>query len=243
MKKFSITIIGNSVALRVRPTKNYPDNLNYSQLLQKKIETKLLDSIVCINNLSNGASTINEFYVKIDELIRTFPDFYIVNIGVVDASTREIPLWFYRIANSKRRNLLTTLSDAVYRNFIIKHRSLFVNLRFKRSWISKSVYKKYFDSLIHSLVKETNSQIIILPINIGNERIERELPGSQENHIAYNKVMEEIAQKYNQSFVDLSDLQSEQHYPDGVHYSTEGHEIVADRIAKIIIDKINNSKS
>lgn len=240
MKKLSITIIGNSVALRVRPAKDYPNNLNYSQLLQKNIEAKLLDSVVYINNLSKGASTINEFYFKYDELIRTFPDFYILNLGVVDASTRDVPLWFNKIVNSKRKNLIIFLANALYNNLIKKHRSLFVNLRFKKSWISKSSYKKYFDSLVHLLLKETNSQIIILPINIGNERIERELPGTQENHIAYNKVMKEIAQKHNQSFVDLSDLKSEQHYPDGVHYSTEGHKIVADRIVKIIIDKINN---
>jgi len=242
MKKLSITIVGNSVALRVRPTKDYPNNLNYSQLLPKHIEAKLFDTIVCVNNLSKGASTIYDFYVNTDELIRTFPDFYIINLGVVDASTREIPLWINRIANSKRKNLLTFIF-AMYRNFIIKHRPFFVNLRFKRSWISKSMYKKYFDSLIHTLVKETNSQIIILPINIGNKRIESELPGSQKNHIAYNKLMKEIAQKYNQIFLDLSDLQSEKHYPDGVHYSTEGHKIVADRIANIIINKINNNKA
>ncbi|HAF31116.1 MAG TPA: hypothetical protein DCG75_18925 [Bacteroidales bacterium] len=238
MRNLKITIIGNSVALRTRPPEKFPLNKNYGQHLEEIIHSHSPDRSIFIHNKAQGATTIYNTIVKIDELIQTFPDFFIVNLGVVDASTREIPLWFYRLASNKRDRLIYNIPEFLYRNIIIKFRPILVKLRFKRSWISFKEYKRYFEILIKSLIKETNAKIIVLPINLANTRVEKALPGSLKKHIQYNNIMKSIALENDQEFIDLSFLETEKHFPDGIHYSTIGHKIVADEISKIIIKSL-----
>ena len=73
-----------------------------------------------------------------------------------------------------------------------------------------------------------------MPINIGSDRVEKQLPGTQKRHAEYNAMMKEIAEKYGQEFLSVDDLNPEVHYPDGVHYSPKGHEIIARRLMSII---------
>lgn len=235
MRNFKITIIGNSVALRTRPPEKFPFNKNYCQYLEEIVHSHAPNRTILINNKAQGATTIYNTIVKIDEFVQTHPDFFIINLGVVDASTREIPLWFYRLASSKRDRLIYNVSELFYRNVIIKLRPVLVKLRFKRSWISSKKYKKYFEILITTLIKETNSRIIVLPINLANSRVEKALPGSFKNHNKFNNIMKDIARENDQEFIDLSFLNSDQHFPDGIHYSAGGHKIVAEEISKIII--------
>lgn len=238
MHNLKITIIGNSVALRNRPPEKYPMNKNYGQYLEEYLSSELDNKNIYINNKAVGACTIYNVITKIDEFIQNFPNFYIINLGVVDASTREIPLWFYRLASSKKDRIIYNLCEFLYRAIIIKFRPVLVKLRFKRSWIPAKKYKKYFETLIKTLIKETNAKIIVLPINIANERVEDELPGATSKHILYNQIMKSIADKYSQEFINLNMIISKNHYPDGIHYSGQGHKIVANEIGEIILKSL-----
>jgi len=238
MHNLKVTIIGNSVALRNRPPEKYPANKNYCQYLEEYLYTELNNTIVHVNNKALGANTVYNVITKIDDYIQTFPNFYILNLGVVDASTREIPLWFYRMASSKKDRFIYKLAEFMYRNIIIKLRPVLVGLRFKKSWISARKFKKYFETLVNTFLKETNARIIVLPINIANKRVEKALPGTTKKHEQYNQLMKDIVEKYSQEFVDLSSLTSETHYPDGVHYSSVGHKTVATKIGKIILKSL-----
>jgi len=126
----------------------------------------------------------------------------------------------------------------MYRVLIIKFRPALVKLRLRKSWISSRKYKKYFDTLVKTLIKETNTKIIILPINMANSRVEKSLPGTIKKHEQYNQIMKDIAEKYLLEFVDLCMLTSETHYPDGIHYSVNGHKKVANEIGKIILKSL-----
>lgn len=224
-----ICIIGNSVALRVRPPVNFPNNKNYSQLLRES-----LDENCAVVNLAYGASTVKEVYKKIDTYIREFPDYYIINLGVVDASTREVPLWFYRLSTQKSLNAIFVLFALLYRNIISKFRRVLVNIRGRRSWVAQKEFREYFDLIVKTLVKETNAKIIVLNINEANNRVEAELPGSLKKHKKYNAVMNEIAGKYNQIFVDTNKLIKHEDYPDGVHFSVSGHKKIFNNLFSII---------
>ncbi len=239
MQNFKITIIGNSVALRTRPPGQSPENKNYGKLLEEDLCQKVLDKNFIVNNKATGAYTVYNVITKIDDFINTFPDYYIINIGVVDASTREIPLWFYRLASSKKDGFIFRIISFIYRGIIIKARPALVRLRGKSSWISSKKYRKYYSFLIKTLLKETNAKIIILPINQANKRVEKELPGSLKKHTIYNKIMNDISQEFSLYFADLEFLNSDEHYPDGVHYSLSGHKIVAQELSKIILKEIN----
>ncbi|WP_462248256.1 SGNH/GDSL hydrolase family protein [Ekhidna sp.] len=224
-----IVIIGNSVALRVRPHQKHPNNKNYTQLLRD-----LLGSQATVENRALGASTVSNWLVKSDEIINTFPNVYIVNIGVVDASTREVPLWFNRLATKKVDTIVTKLFKSIYNKIIIPLRPFFVRLRGKKSWVSHRKFKVRFELLISLLLKETNAQLILMPINIANGRVEKQLPGTKEKHKKYNELIKATAEKFEQQFLDLSDFKSEIHYPDGVHFSKEGHQVVAKRLKAML---------
>ena len=113
-----------------------------------------------------------------------------------------------------------------------------MKLRGKRSWISRKKFKKYFSELVQTLSKETNAKIIAIPINPANQRVEKQLPGSLKKHLEYNTIIKEIIKDHSQEILNTDFLQSEIHYPDGVHYSLEGHQIVAKEISKIILKYI-----
>ena len=234
MIKRKISIIGNSVALRVRPVEKFPNNKNYHQLLEESI-----GGSHDVINLALGAQTIKDIYGDIDKYVRTFPNVFILNVGVVDASTREVPLWFYRIATKKSLNPINVFSELFYRNIISKVRSPLVKLRGKSSWISIKKFERYFELFISSILKETNSQIIVMSINEANDRIEKQLPGSRDNHRKFNKIMEQISDKYSLSFVNTNDLINTDDYPDGVHFSISGHKKISDEL-KITINKLSS---
>lgn len=238
MRKVKITIIGNSVALRVRPPVKQPDNKNYTGFLEEKWVDTEKSKQLAVLNLAKGATTVYNTIQNLDDFIRTFPNYFIINLGVVDASNREIPLWFYRLASSKKDTLLVKLANIIYREIIIKFRPLLVRLRFKRAWISKKKFEKYYTLLVGELLKETNAKIIVIPINIGSDRIEKQLPGTQKRHQEYNAVMQNVADKFEQRVLDITDLSSDRHYSDGVHYNAVGHKIIADKISKIIIGEV-----
>ncbi len=233
-----ITVVGNSVALRVRPPEKQPDNKNYTILLEEMLNEMLPNKRVAINNKAIGASTVYNIVQDVDVLVQTFPDFYIVNLGVVDASTREVPLWFSRLATKQSHRLIHRLAHHFHRGVLYKIRPLLVKLRGKRTWISKKTFEKHFSFLIRTLQKDTNAYIIVLAINIANERIEKNLPGSKKKHVQYNKIMKKATLERGYAFMETDSLSSAIHYPDGVHFSAEGHKIIAEKIGKIILEQV-----
>jgi len=233
MKKRKIVVIGNSVALRIRPPLKRPDNNNYSQMLYDLLNTNSQIEYF-VTNMGLGAVTVKNIYSQLDYYIREFPNYYIINLGVVDASTREIPLWFYRLAVKKSLDLFSLFCSALYRNIIIKLRPFLVKLRGKSTWISEKKFEKYFNLILKNLLKETNAQIIVVTINECNKRVESQLPGSLNKHKAYNKIMEKIVKKYDQIIIDTNEIISSEDYPDGVHFSNSGHKIIAEKLFSLI---------
>jgi hypothetical protein len=52
MGNLKVTIIGNSVALRVRPPEKHPNNKNYTQQLGEILQKKIKNSTIIIENKS-----------------------------------------------------------------------------------------------------------------------------------------------------------------------------------------------
>lgn len=193
------------------------------------------DTMVFVKNLCIGRGTLWDILNKRGDILNTFPNYYVVNIGVTDASTREIPLWFSNIVNSDRPSFFKRILTGVYIHIIRKVRPQLVLLRGKTTWTSKKNFENYFDKFIGYLVKEANARIIIMSINSANKRIEDELPGSTKSYLEYNEIIKTTANKYNAYYLDFSDIVHEIHAPDGIHFSTEGHTVLSKRIFNIIV--------
>ena len=237
MNNLKIAIVGNSVGLRIRPPCRFPDNKNYGVILEELLQDKYPDKIVLVRNLCIGRATIWDILQKRNEILNEFPNYYIVNLGVTDASTREIPLWYSDIINSSKETWLKRIFLVFYHVVIKGIRPYLVQLRGKKTWTSKKDFQKYFNNFLEFLVKGTNAKLIVLSINKASKRIEEQIPGSTEKYKEYNKVIKGIAKKNNAQYVDTSDLVPDLHTPDGIHLSFDGHKVVADKINVLIVNE------
>lgn len=227
MGGLKVTILGNSVALRVRPPLEAPDNKNYSSLLR---EFKVENESILVENQAKGASTVKDVFSDVDTAINSFPDYFILNIGVVDACSREVPLWFYKLVISKKRNVFHRFLRSFYFGVIPKIRRSLCKLRFQSPWISQLTFEKYFLELITTLEKETNAQFICLSITRSGDRIEKQLPGSRDRQMIYNQFMSETCKRRGHEFINTDLLLEDGDYPDGVHYSVIGHQKIAEEL-------------
>lgn len=240
-KLYKITIAGNSVALRNRPAENPPRNLNYGSVLEILLNDNHENEFFMVTNLGFSRATIKEIFWKAEKIVTTFPDFIVLNIGVVDASTRDIPLWMSNMINSSNQGLLHQFIRGINHVFVKSNRAFWVKLRGKKTWTSKKKFKSYYLRILNRIEKDTNAQIILITINGGNERIERQLPGSMKNYRDYNEIIKQIAKEKNLSIVSTEGMNSSDHFPDGIHFNSKGHEMIAERIQKIIEKKLENA--
>jgi len=220
-----ITIVGNSVPLRVRPP--CPDEPGANRVYGKILEE---DNVEVVNlSLSRLLST--ELEARMDEFIRTSPDTYIIHLGCVDAPSREIPLWYSDVIFGRKlaccKKSFYWFYDKIIKRFL---RRTLVRIRSGRSWVSEERFRLLMIKAIKSFLKETSSNILIVGINKGNDRIERCLPGTLAKYLKYDEILRELSGQKRVSYLDVSDMTSDLHFPDGVHFNTAGHEILAKRI-------------
>lgn len=242
MQNLRVVILGNSVGLRIRPPGKFPNNKNYGAILEELLQKKYPGQVVLIQNLCIGRATIWEILQKRNDILREFPDYYVINFGVSDASTREIPLWYSNIINNSKESLTKKFFSYFYVHIIKRIRPFIVKVRGKKAWVSKHNFKKYFDEIVRFLTKGTNAKFIILSINNPTKRIENELPGSREKYAEYNKIIKSISAKYNTQYIDTTDLTPNIHTPDGIHFSLEGHQVIAERIYELIRNEEKSRK-
>ena len=226
-----IVIIGNSVGLRVRPPIS---SNNYGNIIQQKRGFNE-NTFLRVDNMSFGRATISEILVNADSYINRFPDTFIINVGAVEAPNREIPLWYSDLLYKRRRSIFYPLLSILYGKLIARNRTFVSKLR-NKPWVGLGEFHNKVESLIDKLQKNTKAKIVIIGINPGSERIESVLPGTLDNYICYNSALEEIAMKKNLDFISVVDLNSDDHFPDGVHYNETGHQVIATRILSVLND-------
>ncbi len=237
MKIRKIVILGSSVALRVRPPAQ-PERLNktYAQLLEDHLNESESDTIFNVNNLSFSRALVQEFLDKRDQISSANANYIVVNLGVVDAPSRDTPLWFSNILSKRYFSILYHPCSFIYDNFLKKRfRRTLTSIRFNRSWVSEKKFKANLTNLITLISRETYAKVIILGINKGSERIEKQLPGTLQKLKKYDKIMQSVALDFNLDFIPTSDLESEDLFPDGVHYNLKGHRHISNLIAPLIL--------
>ena len=236
--KKKITIIGNSVALRVRPSiqLELDESYVYGYLLESELNKFDGNSLAwTVDNLGLSRLLIKEVYDNSDEYLRSFSDVYIFNIGCVDAPNREIPLWFSDIVFKRKYKIFHSVINTLYISVIKKYLRLpLVALRGHKPWVSETEFKFYFNEVLEMFCKQTSAKIIVMGINAGNQRIENMLPGTMANYRLYSEILKKICLKNQVDFIDVSDLSSENYFPDGVHYNDKGHAEISLRLVKSI---------
>lgn len=235
MRRLKICILGNSVSLRNRPVEAYPNNKNYGALLEESLSD---DYQVTVVNKAFGRATVIDISERMDSYINEFPDFYILNIGVCDATTRPVSRFYGDIINNPKSSFLKTVLSSVYYRIIKPHSSFFVKFRGYKSWVSKKKFRIRFENIVSELTKDTNAEMIILSINKGIDRVENIVPRSRENYLAYNSIIKDISNKYGHIYLDTTDMDDKEYYPDGTHYNLSGNKEIASRLTKIIKESV-----
>lgn len=218
------------MTLRIRPPRLNSAECTYTEKIAKLLPC-------ChVKNLSVGASLVpyqNETY---DLFVREFPDFIIVNYGVVDACTRSIPRWLYNFierGNPSDNFVIRGIRETI-QYFESRFRRNLVLLRGKKSWNSSRSFERKYTNLVKFLKRETKAVILCLSINPVSNRIEKQLPGSRKRTIEFNSIIKKICLQENAIFINTSDIISQDDVPDGIHFNADGHEKIASEIVRII---------
>jgi len=232
-----VAIFGNSVGLRNRPPEKFPNNRNYGEILEELLQSEFPDRVIVVRNLCVGRGTIWDVLARRNEILSEFPNYYITNLGVTDASTREIPLWFSNIVISRKESLFRKLVAGFYYLLIRRIRPHLVKLRMYSSWTRAGDFEKYFNKILVLLNKDTNARVINLSINPSSRRVEKELPGSHKNYRKFNSLIQKVSARNHAYYLDTNEiLDQEIHVPDGIHFSSEGNKIVAQKLCQVIVE-------
>jgi lysophospholipase L1-like esterase len=230
LEKIKISVVGNSVAIRIRPREE--NGQVYSLILKDLMSNSGIKEVI-VSNLSVSRLITEEVIDDKDHFLNNDQEITIINLGCVDAPTRDIPLWFSDIIFNRRGKLLQAIFNPIYQYVIPKFRSKLVRMRGYNSWVSLDRFNINMDEIISSLVGK--SKIVVLGINPGNERIEKQLPKTLTRYRLYNEVLQSVCNNHGITFISTLDLKSEEYFPDGVHYNRVGHQLIAGRIFDSLI--------
>jgi lysophospholipase L1-like esterase len=228
MKK--VIIVGNSVALRIRPPRQNEDDLSYAEILDNNLPTAM------VINRAIGATVMPHQSIWVDEMIGYHANCYILNYGVVDACSRSVPRWMWHFINNDNPQRGFILKVLRYFCSILekKFRRTLTVIRGKRGWTSRTAFAYKYEKMLKLIQKDSIAQIICIGINRPSARIERFLPGSVRNVQRYNEVIRQLATKYNSAYVETFYDFDESLIPDGVHFNAEGHRKLATMLLDVI---------
>lgn len=219
----NILVLGNSVAAVAKPDEE--NILTYSDILSKSFK---------VTNLSKRASIISDDHfrkIKNKEMY----DVVILNFGVVEACTRSTERKLYMFLYQNKLKWYQKPFRFFLSYFETKFRAYFVKKRGFRSWINSQEFKKHLSELITSFQqKNSNVKFIGISINKPSERINLQLPKSDENIEKFNIVYHQLAEQYDFPVFDSYEEIESANVPDGIHYNAKGHEIVADKLLTIL---------
>ncbi|MFC1628600.1 SGNH/GDSL hydrolase family protein [Gemmatimonadota bacterium] len=242
-----VSVIGNSVGMRIRPPCRGKQDMLYSARLAGQGHE--------VSNHTRAGIMINEAFGYLDdEVITEHPDFVILNFGIVEVCFRQTPR---RLQNSLIHNYyLNQLHGRPFMflsgwrrvrhlilrviNGSIRRGAVILNLRWQ--WFRTERFMTVMKSMIDVLLKETSAEICLIGINPCTARIERVVRGTSEEISRTNALLRELAASYPARihFLDPIDVLGKDEaadlVPDGIHYSAEGHRLMAESLQRLIED-------
>lgn len=222
-----ILVIGNSVAIRVRPA-DTPER-NYADLLEQEFGHD-------VENLSEPASMIGDSIDQPQIVSERAPDVLVVHYGINEACTRSVSRRMY-----KRLQRPIDEVPPVYRPVSLvarkvesELRSTLVRLRGKRAWMATREFETRYATLLSKIPTEVST--ICIGINPPSDRIESHLPGTQQNAPIYDKVIRDVSERYGASYINPSAVVTPEMTPDGIHFNADGHARMAAAIDALVAE-------
>lgn len=241
-----ICVFGNSVPLLLIPGRKGPEEATYGELLER-------DGFAVVN-ASKQAVTVGDTcrYLE-NEVIRHFPDFIILNFGIVEAAYRTKPRWLQNfISGNAWNNDIVDIAHCGYESRGVRKvvrlacrplsRAMF-SVGLKWRYMSPGHFEDALGFVMNRLKAYTpvRSQVVLgmLPVNDGLERV---APGTRRSVEEFNAIMRRVAAAIGGSvFVDMNELFSStlsDATTDSIHYTAYGHRTVFEAVKRLIEDRV-----
>lgn len=238
-----IGILGNSVSLLVLPHRKAIDDKTYAEHLE--------DQGYSIINASKQSVMLYDVYRYLeDELIRYFPDYIVINMGIVEATLRARPRFLQNFfsENAWRNNIinisfLTMLQRGFRRVSKVFYRfveRILYALHIKWRWMSPRKFKFAIYDVLKILSTYTPAKkIIVLGMLPVSSELDRVSPGTKDSVVQYNNFMREESSRFERAiFVGMDDIFSSDEIKnateDSIHLSALGHKRVSEHISNMI---------
>lgn len=235
-----ISILGNSVPLLIQPFRTNASEMTYAEHLRNH-------GFIVVNAAKQSVILSDVYHYFEDECIRHFPDYVIINFGIVDCTYRARPRWLQNIFSMNAWNNsiirkgyngpitrgIKFIGKKTYRRTIERFA---YTLKIKNRWLAPRDFKFILRDIIKRLFQDTPAKkIVLLGMTPVADWVEREVPGTQESIREYNGILKDVGGEYgNLTYIDPATLGSDIVSPDGIHFTARGHEKIATTIIPLL---------
>lgn len=237
-----VVFVGNSVPLRVRPPVGHP----FPVIFENKIDS-MGYKIICSNE-SKGATLISDAIKNIDnQVIAKNPNIVVINFGINEACTRLLPKklddWIFyksRVYLSKQEQVFAYFVRIV-RKLLNVIRPYLIKILRLTGWSTALNFKRLLRLYIEDVIKETGATCVLITIPHISNRVEKLLPGSKTRIVQFNKKIIEVSKELNVKLIDINEYLNgkyDEYIPEGIHYNSKGHNLVAELLTKELFDTI-----
>jgi len=189
-----------------------------------------------------GLTSFDALELTYNKILPKNFDIHLYSFGINDASLRSYPNWMAKKFGgviSKKLSILDRFFLLIYRflanNWTQEQMSKF---GFSKPWITLKQFKSNVEKMVYILNKENNCLIIFTTVPNVSERVEKILRGLNKIINSYNQIFINISKKHdNVVVVDVHKMflgNENVFVPEGIHFSCLGHNLVYNKITKII---------
>lgn len=241
----SICILGNSIAIKMRPKRAGSRERTFAEWLR----SEQFD----VYNCARSGTTIRETFLSLEEdVITRYPDFVVVSFGIVEAyprATFRTPnnLAIFNYYNNRTFNrqyfpdgcLRRTISF-VLRAFNFCTRRVAGFFSFHWYWESKDTFAEALEELCRITISETSADVILLPVLPIHREHSKWNIGAEKRISELNTVVRQTASSFEGrvAYCDLYDPDDpdalRQLTADGIHFTAMGHQHVSSALLEII---------
>lgn len=242
-----ICILGNSVAIKMRPPRSGADELTYPERLQASGHD--------VHNASMAGVFLSEQFAFLDDDVLTCnADAVILHHGIIEVYFRRTMRapnnaailnqyrnrvlgqgYTYDTATSRLRRFPVRALNAATRRL-----AQLLGLRWQ--WQRPDDFMTVVTQVVGLILKETAARMIIVGITPPSAGTEADLPGLGEEIARLNERLRAEAVRYGSrvQFVDVTALLRDGDHsrlvPDGIHFSATAHRLLAGELLAVLED-------
>ena len=241
-RRLRIVVVGQSVGFYVRPPRNDLDEGNYGELLERRLRSDGIKAEVV--NSSGWFLLVHEAFREIETLVlRHSPDIVITNFAMGECQPKIIPTdllrWLYtfkRPSDAGTRLLQRLLVDRVAALYVTWSPRLIAALPRVPYRLSPKRFGYEMRRFVRIIRKERKALVLMINANPAGPKLEATLPGTDARSQQYNEILERVAERHGPD-TRVIDARSivlaagiEKALPDGLHFSSHGHQLIADAL-------------